>query len=285
MTTRLRSDAGKTIGMSIALASTDLEACALWAATAGFDALEIFVSHLGPAMVDVPITEAHARAARDVMIHADLAVSTLNVIVDGFQPVLAERIESSCAWLEASVRTARALGSPRVLVWDGEASADVPTNEIIDRLVRCIEVGVKLAGDDGPEISVEFHPNTFALARGVHHEVAGRLGDIGAGVCVDFCHFGVALGADFADRLDDDFLAAVNHLHVADTDLLSEQLHFPLGAGSLDLVRTARRFADRGLAAAWDMFGWPAPRRALSESFQLYRELVDVVSSPSEGSS
>ena len=55
---------------------------------------------------------------------------------------------------------------------------------------------------DPPEVSIELHPFTFALKHRALPELATALSRVGAGICLDFCHFGVALGREL-DSLSD----------------------------------------------------------------------------------
>src|SRR5260370_41866493 len=155
------------------------------------------------------------------------------------------------------------MGSPRILIWDGELAEPSLLEHAWAKLARVIEVGRQHSGlAEPPAVAVELHPTTFALKHGRHDEVASALVSVGAGVCLDFCHAAVALGGEFADCLSAPFLDAVSHVHFADSDCVSEQLHFPPGAGRGHLDAVQRRLSGRGLAVGWGLFGWPAPRPA-----------------------
>ena len=188
-----------------------------------------------PRIVHAPLLAAQGSAVGSLLDRVGLVPSSLNAIVDHFEPSSSDRLDAAIRWLALNIELAKQIGSPRVVIWDGLDDPAESTEVMTATLLQCVERGVAAAGNDGPAISVEFHPNTFALARGVHGDVAHRLKGVGAGVCLDFCHFGVALSARFVDALDDDFIGCVNHIHVADSDCLSEQLHFPLDEG----VRTS----------------------------------------------
>ena len=76
------------------------------------------------------------------------------------------------------------------------------------------------------------------------------------------------------DGLDDAALAAVNHVHFSDTDCVTSELHFPPGRGVLDLDAIMGRLSGLEVAVAWDLFGWPAPRAAIRDSFAAYAGYV-----------
>ena len=275
-------DAGKATGMTVLYAGLDLEQAVQELASAGFEAAEVFVGHLGPRVVEAPVLEAHATAAGEVVRDIGLDVSTLNCIVGTFDPFTSdEALERTAGSLGRHLRLAAAMGSPRVLIWDGELDRPELLAEAPHRLARVIERGRDLSRlDRPPDIAVELHPNTFALKYRLHEQAAQALEGVGAGVCLDFCHAGVALGPAFAKGLSAGFLRSVSHVHFADSDCVSEQLHFPPGTGSVDISAAEDALSGRGIGVAWDLFGWPAPRSATSAGMARYRSAVAKIGGP-----
>jgi sugar phosphate isomerase/epimerase len=271
--------------MTVIYAGLDLEQAADELASANFEAAEVFVGHLGPRVVPAPVLEAHATAARDVLARRGLGVSTLNCIVGYFDPFSSdESLEETARGLARHLRLGAAIGAPRVLIWDGELDRVGLLREAPARLARTIELGRQLSHlDQAPDIAVELHPNTFALKHGLHEEVARALVNAGAGVCLDFCHAAVALGPGFASQLSDSFWASVSHVHFADSDCLSEQLHFPPGEGRVDIGAAEDGLAGRGIGVAWDLFGWPAPRAATSSGMPRYLAAVAKIGGGATG--
>jgi sugar phosphate isomerase/epimerase len=272
-------DANKALGMTVVFAHLDIEQAVGELHKLGFAAAEIFVGHLGPREVSAPVLEAHAAATGDFVRSRGLTVSTLNCIVGEFDPFTSpEALERTAAGISAHLRLAAAMGSPRILIWDGELDEAASLTQAPASLARAIEAGCARSGlAEPPAVAVELHPNTFALKHGRHDEVASALASVGAGICLDFCHAAVALGPDFADSLSTSFLEAVSHVHFADSDCVSEQLHFPPGAGKVNLDAAERRLAGRGLAVGWDLFGWPAPRQAAAAGLGRYRAAVQRI--------
>jgi sugar phosphate isomerase/epimerase len=279
--TRRPVDAGKAIGMSVLYAGLDLEQAADELAQARFEAAEVFVGHLGPRVVPAPVLEAHAAAAGDVLRKRGLDVSTLNCIVGFFDPFTSdESLEETARGLAWHLRLGAAMGSPRVLIWDGELDVAELLATAPARLARMIERGRELSRlGQFPDLAVELHPNTFALKHKRHDEVAEALLAVGAGVCLDFCHAGVALGPDFAKGLSDVFWRSVSHVHFADSDCVSEQLHFPPGAGQVDISAAEDALESRGIGVAWDLFGWPGPRSATAAGMARYLAGVEKIGS------
>jgi sugar phosphate isomerase/epimerase len=269
-------DAGKLIGMSL-IGEHEIERASAFVAELGFEAMEVFHGQIGPALVRVKLVEAHATWTGDVVRSAGLQVSTLNCAGHpAFDPHRgADSVRSSIEALAEQLRWAAAMGSPRVLIWDGIADDPDVRDKAAGTLAHVIDGAFAESGlADPPEVSVELHPFTFALRHDRLDELAAALAPLRAGICLDFCHFAVALGPMFVDKLSANLLAAVNHIHYSDSDGTTSELHFPPGLGVLDFDRLDERLRGRGLSAAWDLFCWPGPERAVRTSMSRYAEFV-----------
>ena len=270
-------DQGKLIGMSLYAGRDDIETATALIASLGFEAMEVHGFHVGPNMPGVPVFPAHAAAVGDVVRRAGLAVSTLNVVGDAsFDPFGGKAAyDRTVAGLADHLRWAAAMGSPRVLIWEGRVEKREDVAAACKTLAAAIEAATKASGlSDPPAVSIELHPFTFGLQHRALGELAASLTSVGAGICFDFCHFAVALGRDLLPYLDDRVLSAINHIHYADSDVETSELHFPPGEGVLDLDAIAGRLAGLPVAAGWDLFGWPGPRRAVRAHMARYREFV-----------
>jgi sugar phosphate isomerase/epimerase len=271
-------DHGRLVGMSLIAGRDDLEAAAAAVKALGFDGMEVHASQLGPGLPGVPVFEAHARAAGEAVRDAGLVVSTLNVVGDpSFEPFKGkDALAATVAGLATHLRFGAAMGAPRVLIWEGR----VETRGEVDAACRTLSEAIERARDESglahpPAVSVELHPFTFALKHRALPELATALSSVGAGICLDFCHFGVALGRDLPAHLDDTVVAAINHVHFSDTDTKTSELHFPPGDGVLDLEAIGARIAGKPLAIAFDLFGWPGARRAATARMGTYRAFVE----------
>ena len=272
--------------MTLIAGRDDLETAAATVKRLGFEGTEVHVSQLGPGMPGVPVYEGHAAAAGDVVRRAGLFVSTLNVVDDAtFDPFGGpQAVETTVDGLAAHLRWADAMGAPRVLIYEGrvEDPANVPA--ACDTLARVIETAGRRSGLADPvPVSIELHPFTFALKHRALPQLGRALLSVGAGICFDFCHFGVALGKDVLEYIDDDVLAAIDHIHYSDTDVVTSELHFPPGDGVLDLDAIGARLAGKPIAASWDLFGWPEPRYAVRQGMETYRTFVERLASSVSG--
>lgn len=279
-------DHGLTTGMSVCFLRDDLETATRTIADLGFEAMEVYGGHLGPGMPGVAAYVGHAAAAGELIRRHGLVVSTLNVVgAEGFDPFGGlEAFDATVALTASHLRLAAALGSPRILVWEGRVADAAEVPAACATLARCFEAAGRASGlAEPPRISVELHPFTFALAHRQLGRLAAALKEVGAGICFDFCHFGVTLGRDLLDAIDDDVLAAIDHVHYSDTDVVTAELHFPPGDGVLDLDAIGERLAGCGLSIGWDLFGWPSPRDAMETRMERYRAFVQAHAASSLG--
>jgi sugar phosphate isomerase/epimerase len=267
-------DSGLLIGMTIGFPRRSAEDAADLLATLGLEAVEIHLLQLGPGLPGAPVLEGHASALGEALRERGLVVSTLNGAgATGFEPH--QDWDGATEELARQLRLASALGSPRLLCWDGRLRPEPTTATASRRLADCIDAARERSRlTNPPVVSVELHPFTFALDRHALSELAEELLRVDAGICLDFCHFGVSLGPGFASSLDAQVLAAVNHVHFADTDCATSELHFPPGRGILDLESIMSHISALEVAVAWDLFGWPAPQAAIRESLSTYVRFV-----------
>ena len=267
--------ASRVAGMTIALPRLDLEAACLTLKEIGFAGAEVWIGQLGP----LPPSPAHAEAVRQRMESWGLGVTAFNVVGEpNFDPFSgAEGRRRTVDGLARHLVLGHHLGAPTVLIWEGVATGE-RASSAAGELASCIEEARDQSGlAQAPAVSVEPHPFTFGLATGRLDELAAALTGVGAGICLDFCHFAVGLGADWPDRVSEQVLDAVNHIHYADSDCHTSELHFPPGEGCLDMERITRLLTGRGVSCGWDMYGWPAPREAMRRRMKSYVSFVEAL--------
>jgi sugar phosphate isomerase/epimerase len=254
-------------GMTIALPWLGVEAAVRELARMGFDAAEIFLGQVRPGPLDLEPSEAQAAAVGELVRGLGVHVGFLNTIVDpAADPVGAP--DEAAHRLARDLRLADAMGAEGVLMWDGFVPE--PDSRAIasaaQSLASVVERGRRLSGlTSTTRVTVELHPFTWALRHRRVAELAEALARSGAGICVDYCHFAVALGRDFLDALEAGVLACVNHVHWSDSDCETSEVHFPPGRGVLDLDGIDRHLRGAAPSVAWDLFGWPAPLAALAQ--------------------
>jgi sugar phosphate isomerase/epimerase len=274
-----RGDVGKLIGMTGWLESRDLEEGCESLLKLGFDGVGVIGAQIGSRLIGAPVFDGHFAAAGNMIRESGLVLSTLNVIEEApaFDPHGGpEARHATAARLAEHLRHAAIMGAPAILIWDGRVNSADLAASASNQLAECIDEARKQAalGGDHVEVSVELHPFTFALRYKRMDDLATALGSVGAGFCVDFCHFAVALGRDFQASLGSHLMAAVTEIHYADSDCLTSEFHYPAGRGVLDLAALEAHFAGRGVPVSLDIFQWPAPIRGARESMPSYRPFV-----------
>src|SRR5258708_36945626 len=184
------SDANKLLGMTVIFAHLDIEQAVGELVAVGFAAGEVVVRPLGPREVSAPVLEAHAAATGDLIRSLGLTVSTLNCIVGEFDPFTsAEALERTAAGIASNLRLAAAMGSPRILIWDGELDEPSLLEHASAKLARVIEVGRQHSGlAEPPAVAVELHPHTFPLNHGRPRERRPALVLDRAGAVPRFLH-------------------------------------------------------------------------------------------------
>lgn len=277
----MTSDVGLTIGSTLLAIRDDVETTVQINRELGFGAMEVHGSHLGVGFPNVPVLEAHARAIGRLIRGQGLAVSTLNVAGDpSFNPFVGEvEMETTIEGLARHLRWADALGAPRVLFWDGMIKGKDEIRSACTTLQEVIQAARERSEiETPPQLTCELHPFTFALMFRAIEELADALKSVGAGLCVDFCHFGVGLKGDILASLTPSLVSATNLLHYSDTDFISSEVHFPPSEGKLDLEAIAGVFEGAGIPVAWDLFSWPAARTAVGEHMEKYMQFLQRVS-------
>jgi sugar phosphate isomerase/epimerase len=275
----MRADIGKLIGMSAWLALEDLEEACETLTELRFEGIAVVYTQVGSRLISAPVYEGHYAAAGDIVRDAGLIVSTLNAIEDlpDFDPFTSEGSRAHTAErLALHLRNAKAMGAPGVLIWDGRVEDAAQAGQAPTMLVECIGRARELAGPACSDlvVSIELHPFTFALKHNKLSELATLLPTVGAGLCVDFCHFGVALGPDFKRVLSPSVMGATTEIHYSDTDCKTSEFHFPAGRGVLDLPALEEHFKGRRLPVGMDLFQWPAPRRGARMAWEQFSSFV-----------
>ena len=275
----MREDVGKLVGMTAWLALEDLEEGCATLSDLGFEGVSIVYTQVGSRLIPAPLYEGHYAAAGDIIREAGLIVSTLNAIEDvpEFDPFTStESNVHTAKRLAEHLKNAIAMGAPGILIWDGRADGPGQADEAPRLFSECIGRARELAGRGASDIcvSAELHPFTFGLKYRKLHELAALLPNVGAGFCVDFCHFGVACGKDFIGQLTPPVMEATREVHYADTDCKTSEFHYPAGRGVLDLDAIEEHFRGRRLPVGLDLFQWPAPRSGAHLAWDKFASFV-----------
>lgn len=260
-------------GMTIVFPAVPLERNLELQAELGFTATEIWKPHLGPRL-GPRMLNAVARYARDI----GLRLSALNSIGEPyFDPFAGEAaFAATLDGLKADIEICHHLGIPTLAVWEGRPQPGKDLEWHLDRQGRIFSAALDFAATQGlREIVCEPHPFTVGFVLGGLPELCRAVGTERFGLILDTCHLSVAFPRDYLSRLAD-MVPYVRHVHLADADLQTSELHYPPGQGLLDLEGCVRALREGGYCGSvvWDLFSWPFPERAIKETRPAFERLA-----------
>jgi sugar phosphate isomerase/epimerase len=263
-------------GMTIVFQAVPLEENLELQARLGFTATEVWKPHLGPRLGSRMLNEV-ARYARDI----GIGLSALNSIGEPyFEPFAGETAYAGTLdGLKQDIEICHQLGIPTLAVWEGRPDPDRDLDWHLDVQIRLFSDALAYAGADGiARIVVEPHPFTIGFTLGGLPELCRRVGTARFGLILDTCHLGVAFPREYLARLEP-LVPFVHHVHLGDSDLRTSELHYPPGQGLMDLPACVRTLHDGGFrgSVAWDLFSWPFPRRAITETRAEFERLVGLL--------
>lgn len=260
-------------GMTIVFPSVPLENNLELQAELGFSAVEMWKPQLGPRLGPRMLAEV-ARYARDIGVR----LSALNSIGEPyFNPFAgAAAFQTTLDGLKADIEICHHLGIPTLAVWEGRPQTGQSLSWHLEIQGRLFSAALDYAGAQGiQEIVFEPHPFTVGFVLGGLPDLCRDVGTERFGLIMDTCHLGVAFPHDYLGQLAE-LVPYVRHVHLADSDLRTSELHYPPGSGVLDLEACVRTLWDGGYrgSVAWDLFSWPFPARAIRETRAAFERLV-----------
>ncbi|MCL4251587.1 MAG: sugar phosphate isomerase/epimerase [Anaerolineae bacterium] len=227
---------------------------------AGCNSVEMWKDHLSG--FKTPALLAHFREFA-----ADLGLSLwgLNVVgADYFHPFESgASYDRTLAGLKEDVDYALELGVREVMVWEGaHPGIKISHVELLDTLTHLFQAAIDYARPNGVRFLAEPHPFTLGMDLDFVCQLCDRLGRDHFGILFDFCHFGVGKPDGYVEAIHT-LGDRIQHLHYADSDRVSSELHFPPGKGTLDLAAMDKALQDVGFkgSATLDMYGYPLPEQ------------------------
>jgi sugar phosphate isomerase/epimerase len=242
----------------------------------GFDLVEIWRQNALPFK-----TPALRHQLRDFVAEMGSSICGLNSCDAAFFQALSgpETVAEALAGFKGDIDIAADLGGTYVCNFEGRRAPGASDNEIkgpiFDATVSLFKQSCEYGQDKGIDIIVEVHPFTLGTDLDWLCRLCDTIDKDNFGVVYDPCHFGVGL--------PDTYLQAIGKLgerikcvHFSDGDKKSSELHFPPGAGCLDLdtiVAELRRINYRG---SWmvDFWLYPLPEFAARSGLAYARKLL-----------
>jgi sugar phosphate isomerase/epimerase len=249
---------------------------------AGFDSLEMWKHHLKRCRTaDLRRKFAAYAATRSISMGGFNAVGE-----DYFQPFGGDsQLKETLEGLQADTEFAASLGAPDVLVWEGRAPQGTTERHWIDnllpRLVELFRSAIDFAKPLGRRFLVEPHPYTVGMNDDLLIRLCDKLDPGHFGITYDFCHYGVGRPTDYVEAVRK-LGHRIRHIHFSDSDQTSSELHFPPGAGRMDLPALLAAFKEIGYGGTMtlDLYGYPAPVGVLRDAGARTLEAGDFLGIP-----
>jgi sugar phosphate isomerase/epimerase len=208
----------------------------------------------------------------------------LNVVgEDYFQPFGTDaELEATLSGLRKDLEFARSLGARDVLIWEGRAPEGTTETHWLDRLLPKLTELLRTAIADAKTLGMRFlvepHPFTVGMSDRFLVSLCDSLDPDHFGVTYDFCHYGVARKTDYIAAVYN-LGHRIRHLHFSDSDQQSSELHFPPGAGRMDIAGILKAFREIRYdgTITLDLYGYPTPVEALERSVPRLREACDFL--------
>ena len=155
-----------------------------------------------------------------------------------------------------------ALGLSQLLSWEGRRlpsrSPDARHGWVLDCTCAIFEQALAYAEPKGVSISIEVHPFTLGMDLPWCQKLCDRLASDHFGVVYDCCHFGVGLPERYLDAIGE-LGRRIKHVHFADSDAKSSEVHFAPTTGCLDLDGIVDRLKQIGFAGSVMLDLWLEP--------------------------
>lgn len=257
------------------------EACQRLAA-AGCNAVEMWPPHLAGCRTPSLLQQFHEFAAE-----LGLDLWGYNAVgADYFQPFgSTANYNRTLAGLRADVDHALELGVHDVMIWEGvrPLDSDIPDADLLATLASLFTEAIDYARPKGARFTAEPHPFTLGMDNDFMKQLCDQLDRDYFGVLFDFCHYGVGQPATYVDAIYD-LGSRIEHLHYADTDGFTSELHYPPGKGALDLAAMNQALREIGFAgtSTLDMYGYPMPEQGYLWSLPVYRQALIEIGIASE---
>ena len=266
-------------GSSITFEDYSLEQTIKVMADLGFTRVEMWKHHLRRCK-----TLELRRMFTDFAASSGIAMGGLNVVgEDYFHPFGAEEeFEQTLRGLKNDVDYALSLGTTDVLIWEGVRPAGFDEarckERLLPRLIELFRQAVAYAAPKGVRLLVEPHPFTVGMSDSFLTELCDSLPSESFGITFDFCHYGVGRPHDYVQAVRN-LGHRIRHIHLADSDLQSSELHFAPGEGCLDINALVDAFKEINYngTLTLDLYGNPTPIRAAQICAPAVKEICETL--------
>lgn len=190
--------------------------------------------------------------------------------------------------LKTDIDLAAGLGIGQLVTWEGEPHKSHSQKDIhgwvLDATTRLFEQALAYAAERNVRLSVDVHPSTMGMDIGWLIKLCDRLDPKAFSVTFDCAHFAIGHPGGYVDAiraLD----RRIGHLRLADSDMVSYEVHFPPGTGKLDLVgiiRALKAIRFKGTCML-DLWGYPMPTRGAQIGIPYLKKIMKVLGIAQDG--
>jgi sugar phosphate isomerase/epimerase len=213
-----------------------------------------------------------------------LSMGGLNVVGEPYYKPFGtdSELNATLEGLKADVDYGLSLGVHDVLIWEGVRPQGITDLECRDRLLprlaELFRAAIAFAAPRGARFLIEPHPFTVGIDNDFTIHLYETLDTPHFGVLYDCCHYGVGQPRDYVKAIHK-LGPRIHHIHFADSDQKSSELHFALGAGKLDLDAILRAFKEVKYAGTLtlDVYGNPLPVQAARQSIPRLRAACEFL--------
>ena len=246
---------------------------------AGFTKLEMARSHLLLCKTH-QLRQGFAAHAKQL----GLSMGCLNAVGENyFEPFgTDEQKQRSLSAMKGDMEMALSLGTTDLMIWEGRAPEGTTESDWLNRLCpQLIELFgefLAFAAAKGGRLLVEPHPFTVGMSDRVLVRLSDALASEHFGITFDFCHYGVGRSRDYLQAIRT-LGPRIRHLHLADSDLETSEVHLPPGGGKLDIQSILAAFKEIGYSGnmALDLYDNPIPVHGIRGGISHLRQACEFL--------
>ncbi len=243
----------------------------------GFDALELWRDHLWT--VKTPeLAEQFSSWVKKI----GLAITALNnVDSKSFNPYLSEEsYNMTLSTLKADVDLASLLSVEDVFAFEGRdpRNGNGDRDVLLKTISKLFREAIEYSSAKGIRFLIEPHPFTVGMDLEFLLKLCDSLDPKYFGVLYDCSHFSVAKPRGYIEAIK--MLGKrIKHIHFSDSDLRTSELHYPPGAGKLDIQGILRAFKeiDYDGTITLDLWGYPLPIEGSRVGMERLKEAVNFL--------
>jgi sugar phosphate isomerase/epimerase len=266
-------------GSSITFEDYPLEQAVKVMADLGFTRVEMWKHHLLRCKTP-ELRQMFAEFAAS----SGIMMGGLNVVgEDYYRPFgTEEEFGQTLRGLKNDVDYALSLGTTDALIWEGVRPVGFDEawckERLLPRLIELFRQAIAYANPKGVRFLVEPHPFTVGMSDSFLIELYDSLPSGSFGITYDFCHYGVGRPHDYVQAVRN-LGQRIRHIHLADSDLLSSELHFAPGEGRMDINALVDVFKEINYngTLTLDLYGNPTPIRAAQFCAPAVKEICETL--------